>query len=206
MQVPFGDYGARVMVDDPVFATEGFGLDYPFLDLVNSEQWDGLGRRSDHLADAAWVVAFLERWGWANTVGGDPAPQRELERLRALLRGIVEALTAGGAVPRDGLDELNGVLGVTVRRRLEAGDQGLAVAAVPSALGWPWVMAEIVASLGVLGEEGGVRRLKVCPNPGCRWAFYDRSHGNSRRWCRDLTCGNRDRVRRFRQRQRGAAG
>jgi predicted RNA-binding Zn ribbon-like protein len=42
------------------------------------------------------------------------------------------------------------------------------------------------------------RRLKICPNRGCRWVFYDRTKGKTRVWCNDRTCGNRERVRRAR--------
>ena len=37
------------------FKARGFGKTYPWIDLVNSEEYDGFGIRSDHLADAGWV-------------------------------------------------------------------------------------------------------------------------------------------------------
>jgi predicted RNA-binding Zn ribbon-like protein len=71
--------------------------------------------------------------------------------------------------------------------------------------GWRWALAEVAASAGaMLAAAPG--RIKVCANPGCRWAFHDRTRGNRRRWCNDLTCGNRDKVRRFRARARAATG
>lgn len=43
------------------------------------------------------------------------------------------------------------------------------------------------------------QRVKVCPNPLCRWIYYDRTRGNVQRWC-CLECGNRAKVRRYRAR------
>ena len=51
-----------------------------------------------------------------------------------------------------------------------------------------------------------VARLKICPNHGCRWVFYDETRGNTRRWCDDRSCGNRDKVRRLRERRRKQEG
>jgi predicted RNA-binding Zn ribbon-like protein len=50
-------------------------------------------------------------------------------------------------------------------------------------------------------------KLKACADPRCLWAYYDRSKNGCSRWCNAGLCGNRDKVRRFRERQRdGAAG
>jgi hypothetical protein len=55
--------------------------------------------------------------------------------------------------------------------------------------------------------DGTLTRLKTCPD--CRWAFYDRTRNNSKRWCVMTTtnpsgrsCGNLAKARRFRDRRR----
>lgn len=50
--------------------------------------------------------------------------------------------------------------------------------------------------------EGIWQRLKTCPSDDCRWAFYDRSKNGIGRWCQMAECGNRAKVRNYRQRQR----
>lgn len=50
--------------------------------------------------------------------------------------------------------------------------------------------------------KGTWARLKVCPSEGCLWAFYDRSKNRRGRWCQMAECGNRAKVRSYRQRQR----
>jgi predicted RNA-binding Zn ribbon-like protein len=52
--------------------------------------------------------------------------------------------------------------------------------------------------------DGTWDRLKLCANPDCRWAFYDRSHSRRGQWCDMTTCGNRIKNRNLRARQRSA--
>lgn len=51
-------------------------------------------------------------------------------------------------------------------------------------------------------EDGTWQRLKLCANPDCRWAFYDRSHSRRGAWCNMTTCGNKIKNRNLRARQR----
>jgi predicted RNA-binding Zn ribbon-like protein len=48
------------------------------------------------------------------------------------------------------------------------------------------------------------RRLKICRNPRCRVAFFDRSRNNSGVWRDVRTCGNAANLRAYRARQRAA--
>ena len=57
---------------------------------------------------------------------------------------------------------------------------------------------------GIMREamlSGEWMRLKVCPADDCLWAFYDRSRNRSRTWCRMEDCGNRAKVKAFRERR-----
>jgi predicted RNA-binding Zn ribbon-like protein len=49
--------------------------------------------------------------------------------------------------------------------------------------------------------DGSWDRLKLCGNPDCRWAFYDRSHSRRGAWCEMATCGNRLKNRNLRARR-----
>src|SRR6476661_138308 len=49
--------------------------------------------------------------------------------------------------------------------------------------------------------EGEWVRLKVCPADDCQWAFYDRSRNRSATWCDMKVCGNRHKVREYRERR-----
>jgi predicted RNA-binding Zn ribbon-like protein len=50
-------------------------------------------------------------------------------------------------------------------------------------------------------ESGERHRLELCANPGCGFAFVDTSTNGTRRWCFMRYCGNRMKLRAYRQRQ-----
>jgi len=41
-------------------------------------------------------------------------------------------------------------------------------------------------------------KVGMCADPTCRWLFYDTTRSGTRRWCDMKSCGNRNKVRRFR--------
>ena len=45
-------------------------------------------------------------------------------------------------------------------------------------------------------EDGTWVRLKACARDSCRWAFYDASRNQVRRWCSMADCGNRVKMQR----------
>jgi len=47
---------------------------------------------------------------------------------------------------------------------------------------------------------GSWHRFRLCADPTCTTVFYDRSKNRSAKWCSMQTCGNRNKVRAFRQR------
>ena len=49
-------------------------------------------------------------------------------------------------------------------------------------------------------QDGTWWRLKVCGNPDCEWAFYDRSRNQQGNWCDMAVCGNRIKNRQLRAR------
>src|SRR5262249_22522808 len=66
---------------------------------------------------------------------------------------------------------------------------------------------QVALSLATFLRSGDRRRLKLCANPGCGFAFVDTSTNATRRWCYMRYCGNRLKARAFRRRgrQRSAA-
>ena len=179
------------------FRIHKFGQAAPWVDLANSEMWDGYGHLTDFLNDPQWIRDFLEFWRFRISLPG-PVALRNLRELRKLLRSFAEKTTSGAAIqPRD-LQALNSWLKVPVFRRLEENQNGLRLAHEPVQIGWPAVLALIADSLAEALALHQHDRLKICANSGCAWIFVDRTKGRVKRWCSDATCGNRDRVRRSR--------
>ena len=75
----------------------------------------------------------------------------------------------------------------------------------PQAAGVDGALGRLLAVVAAAIEDGTWRRLKVCPADDCQWAFYDESRNRSATWCDMKVCGNRAKVRGFRERTRVAA-
>ena len=177
----------------------GFGKEYAWLDLANSLEWNGYGKLTDHLQDPAWAAHIVKHWNLASSLPR-PVPVAQLIALRTLLRRRAEKLIAGEAFEERDLNALNSYLNVPVRVKLFQRQNGVQSELVPLRDGWPWILSRIAGSFAEMLALNRSDRLKYCPNEGCKWIFYDRTKANTRRWCNDRTCGNRDRVRRSRDR------
>ncbi|HEY1356990.1 MAG TPA: CGNR zinc finger domain-containing protein [Thermoleophilaceae bacterium] len=75
---------------------------------------------------------------------------------------------------------------------------------VPDAVGVDGAIARLMAIVAAARVDGSWQRLKACPRDCCFWAFYDRSKNRSGRWCSMEVCGNVEKARSFRQRQKPA--
>jgi predicted RNA-binding Zn ribbon-like protein len=181
---------------DP-FSSRGFGASAPWMDLVNSELYDGFGNFTECLDDPCWVRSFLRYWK-VRIPADDPRALKALRELRALLRSLVEKSSTRGSFESADLAKLNAWLKIPVIPKLVESQSGFALTLQPAQNGWPSEIAGIARSFtdSLIRERKG--HLKICANDDCRWIFLDRSKGNVRRWCSDATCGNRDRVRRSR--------
>ena len=70
----------------------------------------------------------------------------------------------------------------------------------PEAGGVDGALGRLLAIVTDAIEDGTRRRLKVCPADDCQWAFYDESRNRSATWCDMKVCGNRAKVRGYRER------
>lgn len=57
-------------------------------------------------------------------------------------------------------------------------------------------LAGLLDAVREAAEEQSWGRLKVCARDTCRWAFYDASRNQARRWCSMAGCGNTIKMRR----------
>lgn len=128
---------------------------------------------------------------------GVPASGRDLAlalRLRGALRDELAANHDGSHTPAAlaALDAVYRDLPLTA----VSSSPGLA----PAAGGVKGALAHIVAQATIARIKGTWPRLKICPADDCLWAFYDTSRNRSKRWCSMEVCGNRNKVRAFRDR------
>ena len=62
-------------------------------------------------------------------------------------------------------------------------------------------LAGLLLTIRDAQADGSWDRMKLCGNPDCRWAFYDRSHSRQGAWCDMASCGNRLKNRSLRARR-----
>jgi predicted RNA-binding Zn ribbon-like protein len=130
---------------------------------------------------------------------GTEVTTADLDRAVRLRDGLRSALTShhDGEPDEEALLELDEVCAELPLRAVCSAD-GLA----PCGTGIEGALAEIAAAAATARIKGSWARLKICPADDCGWAFYDVSRNRSRRWCSMEVCGNRNKVRAFRDRTR----
>jgi len=62
-----------------------------------------------------------------------------------------------------------------------------------------WPVSRAAAEL-LIGEDIGY--VRQCASEDCSWLFLDKTKNHMRRWCDMKSCGNRDKARRYYQRQK----
>jgi predicted RNA-binding Zn ribbon-like protein len=57
-------------------------------------------------------------------------------------------------------------------------------------------LVQLLDAIRQSSQDRSWRRLKVCARDSCRWAFYDASRNQVRRWCSMAGCGNHIKMQR----------
>jgi predicted RNA-binding Zn ribbon-like protein len=132
--------------------------------------------------------------------GGTRLDAEDLRRaveLREALRGLLLA-NNGGEVRRSDVDTLDRAAAsaeLTVRFRDDGGAE-----LEPCRSGLDAAVGRLAAIVFEARVDGRWPRLKACPADDCEWAFYDHSRNRSGTWCTMAVCGNRSKVRAYRER------
>jgi predicted RNA-binding Zn ribbon-like protein len=169
------------------------------LELVRSfiNTWDADDDREDLPGPAElrdWLVGHdLLDAGARVTAGEHRQAIAVREALRAVLLSNAGLELDPSAAPV--LDE--------AARRARLGvrfDEHGHVRTAPDAGGVPGALGRMLAIVAAAQEEGTWARLKACLADDCQWAFFDRSRNRSAVWCDMKICGNRRKVRSYRER------
>ena len=154
----------------------------------------------DELADAQGVKAwFVDRGLLDDGARLTPADQRRVVELREAFRAL---LLANNGVPLEAgaVDVLNQF---AERAPLEARfDRAGTIGVAGRRGGLDGALGQLLAVMVQSVADGTWTRLKACREDECQWAFYDRSRNRSGQWCVMAVCGNRNKARSYRERQR----
>ncbi|TMC52872.1 MAG: hypothetical protein E6J20_10345 [Chloroflexi bacterium] len=149
----------------------------------------------------------LKAWLVANGLldASHPVGESDLKHaiaVREAMRGVIGG-NSGYPVYPVALATLNEAAAASrLRMRFAPGGRPRLEPEVSGAVG---ALGRLVATLYSAMQGQDWERLKLCRSGECRWAFYDRSKNHSSRWCTMASCGNREKARRFRKRERAAS-
>ena len=126
-------------------------------------------------------------------------------KFREALFRVLNARAEGGAIAREDLSiiEAEHARAVSFARLAWTGD-GYSWSLDPSAESLDAALQPLVESAVSLLTSAKMERLRRCGNSTCYWLFIDETRNHSRRWCEMASCGNVLKVRRHRERARGA--
>jgi len=137
--------------------------------------------------------------------GDDLRFQRALE-LRELLYEIFSRAAQGKRPGREVLDSFAGLYRSVARHaefQPEANHYRLTWSATDPI---ERISQEIIRSAAELLTSEALTRVRQCSGETCSWLFVDNSRNGKRCWCDMQVCGNRAKVRRFRQKLSRALG
>jgi predicted RNA-binding Zn ribbon-like protein len=194
---------------DYVFDVSGGRL---CLDFANTVGWRGSDQPDEHLVSygdfAAWAeqagaVAPREAKALRRRAAAHPAEARQaLARaieLREALYRVFAAIAAGRAPRAPDLAIVNAAVPAAFERsRLVSSKEGFTLAATVEDDDLAAPLTPVVRSAVDLITSSDVDRVRTCAAATCAWLFLDTTKNRTRRWCDMKTCGNREKVRRFR--------
>ncbi len=150
---------------------------------------------SDDLGTLAKYGSWLRKHEHSDA-GLDAAGLEQARALRDALRAAAQAHHDQVSTDTELLDELAGQIQLRARFgatgvRLDSAEQGARR-----------VLGEVLAAVVLAAGDGTWSRLKLCREDSCQWVFYDQSKNSSKQWCSMSVCGNRNKTRAYRSRQR----
>jgi predicted RNA-binding Zn ribbon-like protein len=193
----------------------GYSFDFcgghPAVDFTNTVGNRG-GTQDEHLRTFGDLLAWAEtravlprpeasklrRWAATHVQAARREFRRALE-LREALYGVFAASSHGQQPPEHDLDVLNKFVVAASSGRTLGLRNGRFALESPAPSGIDVLLHPIVRAATDLLTSDDVQRLGMCADEACAWLFVDRTRSRTRRWCDMKECGNRNKVRRFRQ-------
>jgi predicted RNA-binding Zn ribbon-like protein len=191
------------MTQPPPFGHEDKPAPQPLLVVQLFVNTRDLEFGTDLLADAETGNQWLRQAGLLGPEGtADEAELHAARELRESIRALL-AHNSGGPAPSAG------DLG-PVEAAARASRPQLTIDAAGQVLLGPRPGGGLADGLLLIirdaQHDGTWPRLKICGNPDCLYAFYDRSHSRQGTWCDMASCGNLIKNRNLRARRASRSG
>jgi predicted RNA-binding Zn ribbon-like protein len=176
------------------------------LDFLNTE-WPTASGKEDFFEKDEDVLSWLRQAGLAPASIAVVRPSGSLLRaahaLRAVIRSLVESRKVGKTPD---LSDLNAFL-VAAQSHPQlswTSSKKIAMKTIRPADTAEQLLAPIALKTAELFSTADFRRVRLCDDPTCVHWFLDQTRPGRRRWCSMATCGNRLKVRSYRQRLKSA--
>ncbi|HSM34779.1 MAG TPA: ABATE domain-containing protein [Longimicrobiales bacterium] len=180
---------------------------HPALDFTNTVSWRGAESWDDRLRGPDDLRAWGARVGLLDAGrASDPSDRRERELfaraldLREAIHDAFAALAAGQRPAPAALDALSLEWAeARARMSLFAERDGAVGVRFEGGTDLERLIWALASSAGDLLLDADPARIKTCAGAECGYLYVDASRNRSRRWCDMAECGNRAKVRRFRE-------
>jgi predicted RNA-binding Zn ribbon-like protein len=164
----------------------------------------------DHLPDDERNLpasdSSVEAWfRGAGLLTDDESPSRAQLALAVQVATALRARVQGASDAGDPkasaelLDRVAEAAGLRISFRADASSGGVCLTATQGGL--PGALGRLLGIAFLAELDGSWQHLKGCSSPTCISVFFDGSKNHSGKWCSMQSCGNRAKVRAFRQRR-----
>ena len=187
------------------------------LDFANTASARDTATPTERLHAYADLTIWAERVGVIDSAGGEILRQEAMHQPEAAAAVFRQALALREALFR--------IFATLIEDTVpETGDLALLNTAIAASyphlrlvadavavFTWQWadtpyqldrMLWPVVRSAAEMLTSDELERVRMCQGEHCGWLFVDRSKNRSRRWCDMQDCGNVEKVRRYRRKQK----
>ena len=161
-------------------------------------------RQAEELGSPAALGEWMKQRGWLDR-GAVPS-QRTFDaalRLRGAIRDYLKCEPVDRRRKPAVIEALNKAMDRFPLRVAVGGKDGMKL--LPAEADAQAGLCPIIAEIYDGSANGTLDRLKMCAADECQRVFFDRSKPGTRRWCQSALCGNRQKTRTYRERQKREA-
>jgi predicted RNA-binding Zn ribbon-like protein len=158
-------------------------------------------RAVEELTSPEAVAAWAREQGLLARKAPFSATPEELERLRQIREEIRALARRNNGISCDcSLDSLEAA-SARSSFAMAFDAAGNTARLRSTANGVDGIVGSLLAAMHQAMADRSWPRLKACADDTCAFAYYDHSKNGCSRWCSAETCGNRSKVKRYRERQ-----
>jgi predicted RNA-binding Zn ribbon-like protein len=159
-------------------------------------------------AEARGVIGRVDAQRLRHDAARRPAAARaalaSVVAVREALYRVIAAAASGRRASVSDLAQINAHVDAAFSGAHLRTDRGRLELTFGHASGAPLVdaiLTPVMRTATDLLTTDAIARVRLCADASCAWLFMDTTRNRTRRWCDMKACGNRSKVRRFREAQ-----